>query len=157
MTFFSLPLCKSLFFCWRRNENDGTMSANREVSLTTVEDKIAAQQPNCFKVAGADPVCFSHSFLNDKHGMVTAGTLGRDCTALRTVCVNARLHTRKEAAREHRLRGAFTTLDSVFGMAAAWRRLLKHQDHSFQTTTHNHVAPRNDDRWRRNSMSCRSV
>lgn len=55
-----------IFLVSKDNENDGTMSANREVSLTTVEDKIAAQQPNCFKVAGADPVCcdaFTHNLM----------------------------------------------------------------------------------------------
>lgn len=46
-----------VFFFWQDNRNDGAMSANHEVSLNTVEDKIASQQPNCFKVAAADPVC----------------------------------------------------------------------------------------------------
>ena len=54
-------------------------------------------------------------------------TLECDRTALCTVCVDARLHTRKEAAREHRPCSAFTALDPVHGMATTRRRLLKHQ------------------------------
>ena len=65
MLSFSSIASHFLFFgCWQGSENDGTMNTNREVSLTTVEDKIAAQQPNCFKVAAADPVCcdaFTHT------------------------------------------------------------------------------------------------